>query len=126
MYDWEREALGVDTLGQIRGAVKTRMRVDLLNPSAQAWWIATLYGPFIWKTWRVGLLHGSIAAFGDSPVLTSTYPNLVTAGSWSLPRTSSPDSGSPTVSRSRSACFPPNCINRMRRTRGEIGRRRAV
>ena len=68
MYDWEREALGVDTLGQIRGAIKTRMRVDLLNPSAQAWWIATLYGPFIWKTWRVGLLHGSIAALGDSPV----------------------------------------------------------
>ena len=67
MYDWEREALGVDTLGQIRGAIKTRMRVDLLNPSAQAWWIATLYGPFIWKTWRVGLLHGSIAAFVDSP-----------------------------------------------------------
>ena len=25
MYDWEREALGVDTLGQISGAVKTRL-----------------------------------------------------------------------------------------------------
>ena len=68
MYDWEREALGIDTLGQIRGAVRTRMRVDLLNPSAQAWWIATLYGPDIWKTWRVGLLPGSIAAFAESPV----------------------------------------------------------
>jgi hypothetical protein len=68
MYDWEREALGVDTLGQIRGAIRTRMRVDLLNPSAQAWWIATLYGPDIWQTWRVGLLRGSIAAFVDQPV----------------------------------------------------------
>jgi len=68
MYDWEREALGVDTLGQIRESIKTRMRVDLLNPSAQAWWIATLYGPYIWKTWRVGLLHGSIAAFVDTPL----------------------------------------------------------
>ena len=68
MYDWEREALGVDTLGQIRGAIRTRMRVDLLNPSAQAWWIATLYGPDIWQAWRVGLLRGSIAAFVDQPV----------------------------------------------------------
>ena len=68
MYDWEREALGVDTLGQIRGAIRTRMRVDLLNPSAQAWWIATLYGPDIWKTWRVGLLPGSMAAYVDPAV----------------------------------------------------------
>jgi hypothetical protein len=68
MYDWEREALGVDTLGQIRGAIRTQMRVDLLNPSAQAWWIATLYGPDIWKTWRVGLLSGSIAAYVDPAV----------------------------------------------------------
>lgn len=68
MYDWEREALGIDTLGQIRGAVRTRMRVDLVNPSAQAWWIATLYGPDIWKTWRVGLLRGSMAAVADPPV----------------------------------------------------------
>lgn len=68
MFDWEREALGIDTMGQIRGAVRTRMRVDLLNPSAQAWWIATLYGPEIWKTWRVGLLPGSIAAFAEPPV----------------------------------------------------------
>lgn len=68
MYDWEREALGIDTLGQIRGAISTRMRVDLLNPSAQAWWIAALYGPDIWKTWRVGLLRASIAAYVDPPV----------------------------------------------------------
>ncbi len=68
MYDWEREALGIDTMGQIRGAISTRMRVDLLNPSAQAWWIATLYGPDIWKKWRVGLLRGSIAAYVDPPL----------------------------------------------------------
>ena len=68
MYDWEREALGIDTLGQIRGAIPRRMRVDILNPSAQAWWIAALYGPDIWKTWRVGLLRASIAAFADPPV----------------------------------------------------------
>jgi hypothetical protein len=68
MYDWEREALGIDTLGQIRGAIEVPMRVDLLTPSRSAWWIATLFGPDIWKTWRVGLLRGSVSAVVDRPI----------------------------------------------------------
>lgn len=85
MFGWEREALGIDTLGEIRGAIRTRMRIDLTDRSPHAWWIATLYGPDIWETWRVGVLRGSFAAHADEPValpdpLVFRLPGQMAAG----------------------------------------------
>lgn len=68
MYGWEREALGIGTLGEIRSSVRASCRVDLGDSSRSAWWIATLFGPDVWRTWRIGLLRGSIAAVADQSV----------------------------------------------------------
>lgn len=68
MYEWEREALGIATLGEIRDSVRVSFRIDLADMDRSAGWIATLFGPDFWKTWRVGLLRGSIAAIADQAV----------------------------------------------------------
>ena len=50
MYGWEREALGIGTLGEIRSSVRASCRVDLGDSSRSAWWIATLPGLAIMGT----------------------------------------------------------------------------
>jgi len=68
MYAWERDALGIDTLGEIRGAVAARMRLEMGGSSRAAWWIATLFGPDFWTYWRVGLLRPTLFGTSDSPI----------------------------------------------------------
>lgn len=68
MYAWEREALGIDTLGEIQGSVTTRMRIELGGTSRAAWWIATLFGPDFWTHWRVGLLRPTLFGMTEGPV----------------------------------------------------------
>lgn len=68
VYTWERDALGIDTLGEIRGALLTRMRIESAAANRAAWWIATLYGPDFWQHWRVGLLRETLVGIADRPV----------------------------------------------------------
>jgi hypothetical protein len=57
MYQWERDALGIDTLGELKGGVRVRARVEGSFDQAGAWWVSALFAPDIWKTWRVGVLR---------------------------------------------------------------------
>lgn len=57
MYEWEREALGVDTLGRIQGGIRVRGRIRPAMEDASAWWVAALYAPEVWRVWRVGLVR---------------------------------------------------------------------
>lgn len=68
MYAWERDALGIDTLGEIRGSVSARMRIEIAGSSRAAWWIATLFGPDFWTHWRVGLLRPTLFGVTDAPI----------------------------------------------------------
>lgn len=68
MYAWERDALGIDTLGEVRGAVPARMKLEIGGSSRTAWWIATLFGPDFWTYWRVGLLRSTLFGVTDSPI----------------------------------------------------------
>jgi len=68
MYGWEREALGIGTLGEIRGSVSTEMTIEVAASSRAAWWIATLFGPDFWTHWRVGLLRPTILGAAQNPV----------------------------------------------------------
>jgi hypothetical protein len=68
MYAWERAALGIDTLGEIRGALTTRMRIERAADSRAAWWIATVFGPDFWTNWRVGLLRETLVGISDHPL----------------------------------------------------------
>lgn len=68
MYAWERTALGIGSLGEIRGAVDTKMRLESAGPNRTAWWIATLFGPDFWTHWRVGLLRPTLIGTTDVPV----------------------------------------------------------
>lgn len=43
MYEWEREALGIDTLGELSGAVRVSARVTPPVEDEAAWWISALY-----------------------------------------------------------------------------------
>jgi hypothetical protein len=68
MYAWERDALGIDTLGELRGTVTTHMRVATAGGSRAAWWIASLFGPDFWSHWRVGLLRNTLVGVSDEPI----------------------------------------------------------
>ena len=68
MYAWERDALGIDTLGEIRGSVGTRMKLEIAGSSRAAWWVATLFGPDFWSHWRVGLLRSSLFGNAETPI----------------------------------------------------------
>ena len=68
MYRWERAALGIDTLGEIRGALSTHMRIESAAGSRAAWWISTLFGPDFWTHWRVGLLRETLIGISDQPL----------------------------------------------------------
>lgn len=68
MYGWERDALGINTLGEIRGALTTHMRIESAAGSRAAWWIATLFGPDFWSHWRVGLLRDTLVGISDEPL----------------------------------------------------------
>lgn len=57
MYQWERDALGIETLGELGGGARVRGWLDETPEDAVAWWISALFGPDIWKIWRVGLLR---------------------------------------------------------------------
>jgi len=69
MYGWERDALGIDTLGEIRGAVTAEMTLQVSGSNRVAWWIATLFSPDFWSHWRVGLLRPAILATTESPIV---------------------------------------------------------
>ena len=68
MYGWERDALGIGTLGEIRGSVPTEMTIEVSASSRAAWWISTLFGPDFWTHWRVGLLRPTILGTARSPI----------------------------------------------------------
>jgi hypothetical protein len=68
MYAWERDALGIDTLGEIRGSLSAPMRIQSAAGSRAAWWIATLFGPDFWLHWRVGLLRDTMVAVAEQPL----------------------------------------------------------
>ena len=68
MFAWEREALGIDTLGAIAGSVSTRMRLEVASSNRSAWWIATLFGPDFWLHWRVGLLRPTYLGTAAAPI----------------------------------------------------------
>lgn len=68
MYGWERDALGIDTLGEIRGSVSVGMTLDAAASDRAAWWIATLFGPDFWTHWRVGLLRPTLLGKADQPI----------------------------------------------------------
>jgi hypothetical protein len=68
MYGWERDALGIDTLGEIRSAVVAEMTLQVSGSNRVGWWIATLFGPDFWSHWRVGLLRPTIVATVASPI----------------------------------------------------------
>ena len=57
MYQWERDALGIETLGELEGGVRVRAQVGEAVDDDTAWWISALYAPQIWRIWRVGLLR---------------------------------------------------------------------
>ena len=60
--------MGIDTLGEIRGDVSTRMRIERAGKSRAAWWICTLFGPDFWTHWRVGLLRETLVGVSDEPL----------------------------------------------------------
>ena len=60
MYEWERDALGINTLGELKGGVRVRARVAQPVDDASSWWISAVYAPEIWRIWRVGLLRRPI------------------------------------------------------------------
>jgi len=68
MYAWERDALGIDTLGELKGSVATRMKLETGGSGRHAWWIATLFGPDFWTHWRVGLLRPTLFGVSESPI----------------------------------------------------------
>ena len=68
MYGWERDALGIGTLGEIRGSVSTEMTIEVTASNRAAWWIATLFGPDFWTHWRVGLLRPTILGTAQAPI----------------------------------------------------------
>lgn len=68
MNRWERDALGIGTLGEIKGALTTRMRIESASGSRAAWWIASLFGPDFWSYWRVGLLRPTLVGVSDDPL----------------------------------------------------------
>ena len=57
MYEWERDALGIDTLGRLQGGVRVQGRVRKASDDPSAWWVAALHAPEVWRVWRVGLLR---------------------------------------------------------------------
>ncbi len=68
MYGWEREALGIGTLGEIRSSIATDMTVEVSGSNRAAWWISTLFGPDFWTHWRVGLLRPTLLGTADRAI----------------------------------------------------------
>jgi len=68
MYSWERAALDIESLGEIRDSVPAEMSIEVGGSNRAAWWIATLFGPDFWKNWRVGLLRPTLFGVADQPV----------------------------------------------------------
>jgi hypothetical protein len=60
VYSFEREAIGIESMGEIRGGVQLTGRIDLCGDPSLTWWLTSFYAPDIWDTWRVGLLRTSI------------------------------------------------------------------
>ncbi|NIN72233.1 MAG: hypothetical protein GTO46_10015 [Gemmatimonadetes bacterium] len=68
MYAFEREALGIESIGEIRGGLTITGQVDTHSGHAVTWWITSFYAADIWDSWRVGLVRGSICISASSPV----------------------------------------------------------
>lgn len=68
MYAWERDALDIDTLGEIQRSVGARMRIETRGSDRPAWWLATLFGPDFWTHWRVGLLRPTLVGVTEHPI----------------------------------------------------------
>ncbi|MGD2216607.1 MAG: hypothetical protein PVJ64_07620 [Gemmatimonadales bacterium] len=68
MYAFEREALGIESIGEIRGGLTITGTVDMRSSRSVTWWIASFYAPDIWDSWRVGLIRESICITASSPV----------------------------------------------------------
>jgi hypothetical protein len=68
MYAFEREALGIESLGEIRGGVTLTGNVDVDGDPSLTWWLTSFYSPDIWETWRVGLVRESLCIAASSPV----------------------------------------------------------
>jgi hypothetical protein len=68
MYAWERDALDINTLGQIQRSVPTRMRIETGGRGRAGWWLSTLFGPDFWMHWRVGLLRPTLVGVTEQPV----------------------------------------------------------
>jgi len=68
MYSFEREALGVESMGEIRGGVAVIGQIEMSSDPSVAWWLTSFYSPDIWDTWRVGLVRQSICIAASSPI----------------------------------------------------------
>jgi len=68
MYAWERDALDINTLGEIQRSVTARMRIETDGMARAGWWLATLFGPDFWTHWRVGLLRPTLVGVTEQPV----------------------------------------------------------
>jgi hypothetical protein len=60
MNSFEREALGIESMGEIRGGLQLTGRIDLCDEPSVTWWLTSIYAPDIWDTWGVGLLRTTI------------------------------------------------------------------
>jgi hypothetical protein len=60
MYSFEREALGIESMGEIRGGVQLTGQIEVCGDPSVTWWLTSFYAPDIWDTWGVGLLRTTI------------------------------------------------------------------
>lgn len=77
MYAFEREALGIESIGEIRGGLTVTGQVDIKNSDSVTRWIISFYAPDIWDTWRVGLVRESVCVLASSPI---SLPNPIEFG----------------------------------------------
>jgi hypothetical protein len=68
MYAFEREALGIESLGEIRGGTTITGKVDVSSDPSLAWWVTSFYSPEIWDTWQVGLVREMLCIAAASPI----------------------------------------------------------
>jgi hypothetical protein len=86
LYQWEREALGIETLGELAGGAQVQGRLEEPPEGSTAWWISALFAPDIWKIWRVGLLRLPLSLRLQEPLrqpdpvefrLSATVPSAI-------------------------------------------------
>ena len=75
LFDWEMSALrsaGLESETAIQHTCFAT--IDKWPGTGSAWWPVAFFAPQVWERWRVGLLHGSLNLWADSPV---TLPSPV-------------------------------------------------